>query len=95
MGKKVNSTIKKRNLQSFWKACARPSNLYLNNTSITPALGKWVANSATWIVDSKDYKSLIYEIIYIFKYGHYSNKPTGNKMLHYSNSNNILYLNGN
>ena len=35
-------------------------------TSITPALGKWVTNSATSIVNLKDYKN---EIVYIFEYG--------------------------
>ena len=59
MGEKVDGTIEERNLQSFSKACT-------TYTSMTPALGKWVTNSATWIVDSKDYKN---EIACIIEYG--------------------------
>ena len=34
MDEKVDGTIEKRNLQSFWKTYARSSDLYLDNTSL-------------------------------------------------------------
>jgi len=58
MGEQVDGTIEERNLQSFLKACV----IY---TLMTPALEKWVTNSATWIINLKNYKN---EIVCIIEY---------------------------
>ena len=58
MGEQINGTI----CRVSWKHMLAP----VTYTSMTLALGKWVTNLATSIVNLKDYKN---EIVYIFEYG--------------------------